>query len=345
MQAATQLQVVQTPATGLIGGETPPRAYSSYEIHPAATLFPLMHGVPLGELAADIAENGLREPIILTGSLVLDGRNRLRACHMAAVEPRFVEWDGDGSPLSFVISRNLHRRHLNESQRAMVAARARELFEEEAAAREAEHQFGRLHENPSDAGEDCQKLRESAACANLHKPEVHANAEAAALLNVSTRSVATAAKVLKEGDEELIAAVDAGTVAVSDAATVVDLPKPKQREAIERVRSGKSRTLRQAARQEDEAPEESPDDSSRDDSSPAAPSPAAGTVRPDWRTKRLRGECQRLARETSKLVDRVEHLARSIGGHTLYTDRVHQGLRLALRAIHEYLTLSGNAKR
>lgn len=340
MQPAIQLQVVNMPATCLIAGETSPRAYSSYEIHPAATLFPLMHGVPLGELAADIAENGLREPIVRTDGLVLDGRNRLRACEMAEVEPRFIEWDGAGSPLSFVISRNLHRRHLNESQRAMVAARARELFEEEAAARKAASQFGHVNETTATEGEDDEILRETSVSANLHSPCATSSSQAALMLNVSTRSVATAAKILKQGDDELIAAVDEGDIAVSDAATVVDLPKPKQREAIERVRSGKSRTLRQAARQDDEAPEELPDDSS-----PAAPPPAAATVRPDWRTKRLRGECQRLARETSKLVDRVEHLARSIGGHTLYTDRVHQGLRLALRAIHEYLTLSGNAKR
>ncbi|HEX5442465.1 MAG TPA: hypothetical protein VFW87_01490, partial [Pirellulales bacterium] len=74
-------------------GETTPRPVAIEGIHPAATLFPLMHGVPLGELAADIAENGLREPIVCTDGLVLDGRNRLRACEMAEVEPRFVEWD------------------------------------------------------------------------------------------------------------------------------------------------------------------------------------------------------------------------------------------------------------
>ncbi len=54
---------------------------------------------------------------------VLDGRNSWRACLVADIEPRFRRWDGKGSALAFVISRNLHRRHLTESQRAMVAAR------------------------------------------------------------------------------------------------------------------------------------------------------------------------------------------------------------------------------
>ncbi|MGH7192033.1 MAG: hypothetical protein ACREJM_00695, partial [Candidatus Saccharimonadales bacterium] len=107
----------------------------------------------------------------------------------------------------------------------------------------------------------------------------------------------------------------------------------KQRQAIERVRSGRSRTLRQAAR--DEAAE-----APREELTSAAPPPAEPTS-PTSPTKLLRGECQKLAREVSKLIDRLDALGRSIGGHTLYTDRVRQGLSVSLRAIHEYLTLSG----
>jgi hypothetical protein len=97
-------------------------------VHPAATLFPMMHGPELGLLIEDIEAHGLREPVVLYDGQVLDGRNRLRACELAGIEPRFEEWDGVGSPLAFVLSRNLHRRHLNESQRSIIGARAKGMF-------------------------------------------------------------------------------------------------------------------------------------------------------------------------------------------------------------------------
>ena len=64
--------------------------------HAAADIFPLMDRAELERLE-DIRVNGLREPITLhlDGS-ILDGRNRERACAVAGVEPRFVEWDGEG---------------------------------------------------------------------------------------------------------------------------------------------------------------------------------------------------------------------------------------------------------
>ena len=62
-------------------------------------------------------------------------RNRLRACRAADVEPWFETWDGQGSALELVVSLNLRRRRLNESQRAMLAARLKETLAEEAAGR------------------------------------------------------------------------------------------------------------------------------------------------------------------------------------------------------------------
>src|SRR5262245_41055019 len=94
----------------------------SIAFHPLANVFPLIEGAEFEELVADITANGQNEPIVLHEEMILDGRNRYRACIAAEVEPSLAPYRGD-DPLSFVISANLRRRHLDESQRAMVAAK------------------------------------------------------------------------------------------------------------------------------------------------------------------------------------------------------------------------------
>src|SRR2546430_2126468 len=88
-------------------------------------------GPEFGELVRDIEERGLLQPIVLCDELILDGRNRYRACRHAGVEPQFEEWSGD-SPTAYVLSLNLHRRHLTEGQLAANAVEAKARFEEEA---------------------------------------------------------------------------------------------------------------------------------------------------------------------------------------------------------------------
>ncbi len=91
------------------------------EFHEIANIFPMMTPAEYDQLKADILANGLLEPIILYDGFILDGRNRYMACKDLGIEPDFDTVDSD--PLTFVISKNLHRRHLNETQRAVVASK------------------------------------------------------------------------------------------------------------------------------------------------------------------------------------------------------------------------------
>lgn len=171
--------------------------------HPYADLFPWIEGAAFDELKADIKKNGVLEPIVFLDGAVLDGRNRYMAARDLGIEYPRVEFDGPDA-LAFVIAKNLARRHLDSSQRAMVAKRLETV------------------KHGGDRKQD----------ASLHLDR----SKAAEMLNVSARSIATAAKVMEQGAPELIQAVESGQVSVSAAADVATLPKQEQAEIVARGR-------------------------------------------------------------------------------------------------------------
>ena len=95
------------------------------DLHPLCTLFPRIEGAEFVALKADIVANGLRHPIVLHAGFILDGGNRYRACMEAGVEPQYVEFAGDNI-VSFVLSSNMHRRHLTPGQQAAIVASAQD---------------------------------------------------------------------------------------------------------------------------------------------------------------------------------------------------------------------------
>lgn len=97
------------------------------KFHELCLLFPQASDLELADMAEDIKKYGLNEPIICYKGQILDGRNRYLACKMAGVEPTFKEYTGD-EPLSFVVSKNLMRRHLTPSQRALAGYKAYKLL-------------------------------------------------------------------------------------------------------------------------------------------------------------------------------------------------------------------------
>lgn len=97
-------------------------------VHHFANRYPMMKAAALDEMALDIAAHGQREPIWLDieGHLI-DGRNRLEACRLAGVSPRFKVYEGDDIE-AFIVSKNEHRRDLSAKERQEIRrARAAEL--------------------------------------------------------------------------------------------------------------------------------------------------------------------------------------------------------------------------
>lgn len=106
----------------------------SYELHPLCTLFPRVAGAEFDALVSDIKAHGLRQPIVLHSGMILDGGNRYRACVEAGIEPVFTEFDG-GNLVSFVLSANLHRRHMTAPQQAAIVASAQNWAQAQAVGR------------------------------------------------------------------------------------------------------------------------------------------------------------------------------------------------------------------
>ena len=99
------------------------------EYHELSNIFPMMSDEEFQALKNDIQTNGLRETIWTYEGKIIDGRNRFKACSEVGVEPRFQEWTGPGSLIGFIVSLNLHRRHLNSSQKATCAIEADDIME------------------------------------------------------------------------------------------------------------------------------------------------------------------------------------------------------------------------
>lgn len=176
----------------------------TFPFHPVTEIFPAMDPAAFQALVADIAQHGQKEPILVLGGQVIDGRHRIHACQQLGIEPQVREIQTDeGDPLALVISFNLHRRHISESQRAMVAARIANMPLGGAGYR----------------------------CANWHTDMV-SRSDAAGMLNVSVRSVARSKTVIENGTPELVAAVDRGEMVVSTAAELTRLPAEEQRQVL-----------------------------------------------------------------------------------------------------------------
>lgn len=171
-------------------------------------------------LCADMEKGGFQgRPVLLTGNKtfeVADGWHQLRAAVVTGKVPSFERYVGNDL-FGEIWRRHGPRKHWNESQRSMIAAKV----------------ATRTRGNYSKS-------------ANLRISPTQE--DAAKTVNVSERSVSDAVKVINEGTPALQQAVMNGTVTVSDAVKIVDEPAKVQDAAVKAVRKRKAKTVAAAVR-------------------------------------------------------------------------------------------------
>jgi hypothetical protein len=183
--------------------------------HEAANIFPLDDD-SLPALADDIKANGQQVAIELLDGKVLDGRRRWLACKMAGVKP--VTKDVNvADPVAYVLSLNLHRRHLTTSQASACAARAEELHK-----RLADEAQERKKRKPADSVRD-----------NCPAQNGRTRDQIGAMFGVSGKSVERARQVIDKGIPELVKAIDDGKLSVNKAQYIATQDKSLQSELLD----------------------------------------------------------------------------------------------------------------
>lgn len=193
------------------------------KIHPLALLIPPMSPDELEKLTEDIRQHGLLESIVTFDGQILDGRHRAQACEAAGVEPRFEEFVGGDPSVAFVLSKNLHRRHLTSAQKAAIAVEALPLLQKQAKERQrqAGEQFGRGQE---------QKLVEKIPQA-MAEESSKSRDQAAALTGSNSHYVSDAKKIAVEAPD-VFDAMKSGTVSMPEARALSQKSEPDREEIL-----------------------------------------------------------------------------------------------------------------
>jgi len=165
-------------------------------------------------MVESIKNRGLRRKIRVYNGLVVDGKNRQRACVAAGLAPEYKEWeppegctdkkDIERELAIYIDDENAKRRHLSATEKAFLAV-------------------------------------------DRIKDDGFTIPEAAKEMEVSSRMVDMAKKITENGSDEVIKAARKGQVFAPDAVAIADLPKLTQTAALRAVKEGRAKNLVEAA--------------------------------------------------------------------------------------------------
>lgn len=223
----------------------------NYRVHPVASMFPLMEGGLYEEFKGTIEAVGQNiDPIIVQGDVLLDGRNRLRACLELGIEPRVEEYQPPitkfGKELeasNFIRSKNLDRRNLTPDQRVSIAAQIHAWRMEERARQ-------RKAEGGKKAGRGRPEKADTKSYPAIDEPKTRAKNERSTVgqiaveAKVSYHKAAQALTVAKIAPQELTV-VSAGKLSLNEAYKLVMQVPVKRSESSAAARH--ARTERESA--------------------------------------------------------------------------------------------------
>ena len=244
-----------------------------YTVHPATALFPLLEGAEFESLVDSIRERGVRHPVLVRGSEIVDGRNRARAAREAGILPPVVELAEDDDPCIVVADENLQRRDLPQTRKVVLASQLRRLSLRIAerkrgvagtpisvakpSAEPASDGSGGGGDVPAsapgggsaspDGGDDASSTvpSDEAVPAESGESAPLTQETAAKALGVTARSVRNVDRVVEKAPE-LEQELAAGNISIRDAMAVSEEAPEVRRQAVDDVKAGRAKSASQA---------------------------------------------------------------------------------------------------
>ncbi len=161
-------------------------------------MIPPMQQDEFSKLKDSISRDGLLVPIIMLGDEILDGRHRYQACKELGIKPITEQYSGN-NPFGYAISLNATRRHLSQSQRAMLATSIATL-------KKGEIGNGRKVEG------------------QIYPPTIE---EASQTLSVSASAIKTAKNIKENAPESIIKSVESGIITLNAASKIIKNIEPE----------------------------------------------------------------------------------------------------------------------
>ena len=248
-----------------------------YTAHAAAMLFPLLTGEAYEALVSSLRLNRMRNPVLLLGDKIVDGRNRFRAALEAGVEIVFKQVDSNEDVCRLAMDMNIHRRDLDKNKKVLLASQLRRMslrIEQlrreamvraeraargadadaagkpsasgaESSARGAQSDVGSGAGRAPSGGVEAavQEAVEGKALSGLENPSssLTSREKAAAAAGVSSSSLKRFDKVVEKAPD-LEEAIAEGKLSVRDAVVVSEEDPELRRQVVEDVKEGRART-------------------------------------------------------------------------------------------------------